>query len=1186
MDKSTQYNPSEIEPKWRDKWEQSGIYKTPSDVTRENKYYILPQLPYPSGSGLHVGHAEVYSACDILARFKRMKDKKVLQVIGWDAFGLPAENYAIKTNIHPRINTDQAIDNFREQIKKMGVSVDWDREVGSHNPDYYKWTQWFFLLMYNQGLAYRRNQKVNWCPSCKTVLANEQVLDVPSAGLGQAARTDTNGTVEVCERCGTEIEHRMMEQWYLKITEYADRLASDLDKVDWPEESIKRQRDWIGRSEGAKISFPIAGEDRFIEVFTTRPDTIFGATYIVLAPEHPLVESITTEARRKRVLEYTRQAKKKTEIERTDQTKEKTGLFTGAFAVNPANDKNIPIWIADYVLLEYGTGAIMAVPAHDERDYEFAKQFDLPIEEVVMPVYGEMQPDEEYRETISAVIQRKSDGKFLFIRWQKEGWISPVIGGIDKGEDALKAAEREVYEETGYKAKAIKTLGGKIESHFYNSHKDVNRYRVDQPVLLELVDETPREISEEEKNIQEAIWLDFDEAKQLNNFEYNLIGFKRFLGIERPFTGKGRVINSGKFVGMSTDEANEAIINWLEQKGLGQQKITYKLRDWSVSRQRFWGAPIPMLHRELGGGNQAVNAKYQQNPDLFINFHAWASSAQEAYHPWVEEQLQSKGIGIISPELPNADRPILDEWLKTVEDKLSTLSFGKLKTSLPQGDNLENVVVSGRSLGGWAALKFAETHKIRKLILVAPSTPTPRGFESWKEYVDDDAMYQLLVDFIGGEQGNVDFDKVKENVGEVVFIHSVDDPYLNLEQSEAFLRSKLPFLRTVRFRDAGHFSVKTGFSTFPKLLEEILAEVRLDLKPASMDDLPVILPDDVDFRPTGQSPLTYSKEFQEGVREKYGPEFSREPDTLDTFMCSSWYYYRYLDPHNDEAFASSEALKKWMPVDFYLGGPEHVNGHLLYSRFFTKVLYDAGYIDFDEPFLIHRHQGLILGEDNRKMSKRWGNIINPSDVVDKHGADTLRMYEMFMGPLTDTKPWDTKGEQGVFRFINKVWNLQFKVAEISNEGQSREAARLTSKVEEGIENLSFNTSVAKFMEFSNFLQKQEVIAKDVWENFLLILSPFAPFITEELWSRLGHSASIHTQTWPEYDSKLLQEDRVTIVVQINGKIRDTLEVAASTDEITVKEAALQSNKVKKYTDQGKIKRTIFVKDKLISFVIV
>lgn len=792
-----QYDPAKIEAKWQKKWEEGKLYSTPTDATKDNKMYILPQLPYPSGSGLHVGHAEVYTACDIYARYQRMIGKKVLQVIGWDSFGLPAENYAIKTNVHPKVSTEKAIENFRGQIKNLGISVDWDREVGSHNSDYYKWTQWFFLLMYKRGLAYRKKQAVNWCDSCKTVLANEQVVD------------------NACERCDTTVVQKDMEQWYLKITDYADRLHEDLEKVDWPAETIKRQRDWIGRSQGAELSFDVSGTDEKVTVFTTRPDTLFGATYMVLAPEHKLVEKLSDKIENiDEAKAYIHETSLKTELDR-QINQEKTGVeLKGIKAINPANGKEVPVWIADYVLASYGTGAIMAVPAHDERDFEFASKFGLEIVKVV-------------------------DG-----------------------------------------------------------------------------------------------------------------------GEELPHTEHGKAINSDFLDGLSTKEAKEKMIAWLEKEGIGKAKTQYKLRDWSVSRQRFWGAPIPMLYDEKGG-----------------------------LHPVPEE------------------------------------------------------------------------------------------------------------------------------------------------------------------------------------------------------DLPVMLPDDVDFKPTGQSPLTYSEQFQEGVEEKYGKGWKREPDTLDTFMCSSWYFFRYLDPKNDNAFASPEALKTWMPIDFYLGGQEHVNGHLLYSRFFTKVLFDAGYIDFDEPFKVNRHQGLIAGEDGRKMSKRWGNVINPNDVVDEYGADTIRMYEMFMGPLEQGKSWSTGGVKGVRRFLERVWNMQEMVSEESPEEVEKALHKTIKGLTEDTSTLGFNTGIAKMMEFVNLVYKDAKITKAQFETFLKLLTPYAPHISEEIWEALGNTYTITLQSWPNYDESKLVESEITIVVQVNGKVRGKINISADANEEEVKSTALAEPNVNKWLEGNEPKKVIYIPGKLISVVV-
>lgn len=1011
-----------FEAKWIAQWEKDGIYKTPSNPRKDHKYYVLPQLPYPSGAGLHVGHAEGYTACDIFARYKRMTGKDVLQVIGWDSFGLPAENYAIKTNIHPKISTNQAVENFREQIKRMGISVDWDRETGSHNPDYYKWTQWFFLLMYNQGLVYRDNQMTNWCPQCKTVLANDQVKE------GK------------CERCDTVVEQKEVEVWYFKITDYAERLSKDLDKIDWPAESVKRQRDWIGVSEGATLKFGVkAGEkminDLTIDVFTTRIDTIYGVTFMALAPESPLLKKLETQiVNKKSVDKYVDAAKNKTEMER-QVNKEKTGVkLEGVVAINPVNNKEIPIFVADYVLQGYGTGAIMGVPAHDERDGEFANKMGVDIIEIVC---------------------QKEDGQTRI----------------------------------------------------------------------------------------------------------------------SPFTGDGIMMNSGKYDGLASTEFAEKITKVAQQKGWGESGLGMKLRDWSVSRQRFWGAPIPMIHKEISKEEQVLQEKYKNKPDAVIQFHAWGSDPSKHFHPWLHSELEKQKVESFVPALPNPDAPVWDEWIKEAREVVKKES----------GDDASNTVLIGRSLGCPVALKLAESQKVRKLVLTCPPTNTDFYLDNLKTVVNDDE-YKVIKDFMVND---IDFKKVTQNTGEIVLYLSTNDPYIPFKKTEEWIKTTFPTARIVRIRDAGHFSDEAGFTTFPKLLEEVLAPVNLEFRMVTDDDLPVLLPDDVDFMPTGKSPLTYSEKFQAGVEEKYGKGCKREVDTLDTFMCSSWYYMRYLDPKNEEAFASKEVLDTWMPVDFYIGGPEHVTGHLLYSRFFTKVLYDAGYIDFDEPFIYHRHQGLILGEDNRKMSKRWGNVINPIEVIERHGADTLRLYEMFMGPLADTKAWSTKGESGVFRFLQKMWKVSDRIgnkpegllsSEQKNE-QNVEINKLIQYTGHAIETMHFNTAISKFMEFTNYMTNAKGVDLSVWKRFLIIVAPFAPFVTEELWSQMGEG-SVHMQPWPEFDPEVIKSDTLEIPYQINGKTRGKVETSVEAEEQVVVDLVCKQQKI----DRSAVKKVVYVKGKIINLV--
>ncbi|MEA3398495.1 MAG: leucine--tRNA ligase [Patescibacteria group bacterium] len=815
------YNHKKIEAKWQKYWEREKAGQTTDDLGKEKKY-ILDMFPYPSGAGLHVGHVESYTATDIYSRYLRMRGYNVMHPQGWDAFGLPAENYAIKTGVHPVQTTKQAIATFKRQIKSMGFLYDWDREVNSSDSAYYKWTQWLFLFLYKNGLAYKKKAKVNWCESCQTVLANEQ------ADGGK------------CDRCGSAVKQKDLEQWFFRITdfikdqEYEGRkitgLLSALDNLDWPESTKRGQRNWIGRSVGAEVDFSVNGEK--VTVFTTRPDTLFGATYFVLSPEHELIKKLESKIKNyKEVEDYVKKAKLKTELERTDLAKEKTGVrLEGIKAINPVNNEEIPVFIADYVLTGYGTGAIMAVPAHDERDWEFAKKYNLPIIEVLQ--------------------------------------------------------------------------GGNVK--------------------------------------QEA------------------------------YIGDGTHVNSQFLDGLNKDEAIKKIIKWLEEKKLGKKAVNYRLRDWLVSRQRYWGAPIPIIYC--------------------------------------------------------------------------------------------------------------------------------------------------------GQCGEV---------------------------------------------------------------------------PVPEADLPVELPDDVGFKPTGESPLKYSKSFQAVKCPKCGQSAKRESDTMDTFVCSSWYYLRYADPKNTEEFASQELLKKWLPVDVYVGGAEHTVLHLLYSRFFTKVLQKYGLVDFNEPFTKLRHQGIILAEDGNKMSKSKGNVINPDDVVKEYGADALRLYEMFMGPLEDMKPWNTKRIVGIGRFLEKIWKLKLKVRSKKLEIKKDIEILLNKtikKVTEDIESFKFNTAISQMMIFINHLEKEKEIDKNMWEKFLIILSPFAPHLAEELWfhSQKGSTApkedygavdSIFKQEWPEYNKKLVVDDKIKLVLQVNGKVRDMIETAADIPENEAKKIAMESDKIKKWTAGKEIAKIIFVKGKLVNVVV-
>jgi leucyl-tRNA synthetase len=804
-----------IEPKWQKYWEEHKAFQAEESPSfpKDKRRYVLDMFPYPSGEGLHVGHPEGYTATDIYCRYLRANGYNVLHPMGFDAFGLPAENYAIKTGTHPAETTRKNITRFREQIKKLGFSYDWDREVDTSGADYYRWTQWIFLQLFKKGLAYEADSPINWCPSCKTGLANEEVKD------GE------------CERCGTKVTRRRIRQWMLKITAYADRLLSDLDGLDWPEPVKLMQKNWIGRSEGANIRFPLetasdSSSKRFIEAYTTRPDTLFGVTYLVLAPEHPLVEKITAPSQREAVEAYLDFSAKKSDLERTDLAKTKTGVFSGAYAVNPANNEKIPVWIADYVLISYGSGAIMAVPAHDERDWEFAKTFHLPIKAVV------------------------SDKK------------------------------------------------------------------------------------------------DFFEGKEP----------------EQCTPAYGFAVNSGEFSGLPTEEAKKKITAMLEEKGLGEKAVNYKLRDWVFSRQRYWGEPIPLVHCEKCG-----------------------------------------------------------------------------------------------------------------------------------------------------------------------------------------------------------------------------------VVPLSESDLPLVLPETRSYAPadTGESPLAAIEDWVNTSCPKCGGRAKRETNTMPQWAGSCWYYLRYLDPRNDKAFADKEKIAYWSPVDLYVGGTEHAVLHLLYSRFWHKVLYDLGLVNTKEPFLRLVNQGMILGADNQKMSKSRGNVINPDDVIREHGADSLRMYEMFMGPLEVSKPWKTAGLIGVSRFLERLWAIGEK-AVCEDVPPSAENLRpllhkTIKKVSNDTATLNFNTAISQMMIYSTELAKLDSIPRPLWEPFVIMVGAYAPHLGEELWEKLGNSEPLYKTRWPVWEESLTVDNETTIVVQVNGKIRDKFTAPIGTPKETLEKTALELPAVQKWLT-GKILKIIAVPEKLVNIV--
>ena len=809
------YDHATIEPKWQAYWDEHDTFKTQRRPGRD-KRYVLDMFPYPSGSGLHVGHPEGYTATDIMARFWRMQGLDVLHPMGWDAFGLPAEQYAIDTGTHPAATTQSNIATFKRQLKMLGFSYDWSREINTTDPNYVRWTQWIFLKLFERGLAYQDSVTVNWCPALGTVLANEEVVDGKS------------------ERGSHPVERRPLRQWILKITAYAEQLEQDLAGMDWPNGTRTMQKEWIGRSEGAEAQFAVKGHDASFTVFTTRPDTLFGATYCVLAPEHPLVAQITTDAERKNVDAYVDAAKNRAERDRIAHVKDKSGVFTGAYAVNPVNDAAIPIWVADYVLMSYGTGAIMAVPGHDERDWEFAKKFELPIVEVV--------------------------------------------------------------------------AGGNVEDAAFSDH------------------------------------------------------------------ASGELVNSGFLDGLHPPAAIKKITGWLEDKGLGKGRVQFKLRDWVFSRQRYWGEPIPI------------------------------------YFPVTTD-----------------------------------------------GD--------------------------------------PRRGDAYE--IDHDSPI------------------------------AVPD-----------------------------------------------------------EDLPLRLPDLEDYRPGDEPAGVLAKAIDWRFFQKDGKWFARETNTMPQWAGSCWYYLRFMDPDNLEAAWSQEADEAWMPVDLYVGGAEHAVLHLLYARFWHKVLFDGGLVKDPEPFVKLVHQGMILGEDGEKMSKSRGNVVNPDDIVAAYGADAMRLYEMFMGPLEAVKPWQTGQIQGVVRFRDRTFTVCTReVCDAISTETKRLLHKTIKKVGEDIENMRFNTAISAMMELSRHLVGLDETPREAAEALALLVSPFAPHLGEELWRHLGHEHSLAHHPWPEHDETLCIDDTIEMGVQVNGKTRGTVRLPADADADLARAEAIKLDNVLRFVEGKDVKKFIYVPGRIINFVV-
>ena len=942
-----QYDHKKIEKKWQRFWQEKHTFEAGEDQKKE-KNYILIEFPYPSGDGLHVGHVRSWTALDIVARKRRAEGKNVLYPIGWDAFGLPTENYAIKTGKDPRIVTKENTDTFRRQIQSLGISFDWSREINTSDPDYYRWTQWIFLQLYRQGLAYKAKTYINWCPKDKIGLANEEVID------------------GACERCGTPVEKREKEQWMMAITKYAQRLYDDLDTVDYIPQAKLQQRNWIGPSQGAEIRFPIKDSDRSIAVFTTRPDTLYGATYVVLAPELLLAAQLAEQAEnRDELKEYIVATQQVSEMERTAEGKEKTGIeMKGIRAINPVTKKEIPIFVANYVLGGYGTGAVMGVPAHDQRDYLFAKRFHLPIQTVLEPLITKKEGEDALqsslplveRRSVVAVIKHWSEDKYLGVRWKRTNWQAFVIGGIEAGEDAAAAGKREIREETGYRnATPVRSLGGTVHAQFYQTLKQENRFAHFEPMLFQLENAERDPITPEEQALHDLVWLSPEEMDAFITHPDMQIIWDRVKGNE-CYTGEGILIHSGTFDGLESEVAKEKITASVD----GVPRTVFRLRDWIFSRQRYWGEPIPMI------------------------------------------------------QCPSC---------------------------------------------GWV--------------------PVPES------------------------------------------------------------------------------------------------------------ELPVLLPEVDRYEPTdsGESPLAAITSWVETMCPSCKGPAKRETDVMPNWAGSSWYYLRYCDPKNTKQFASEDTLRYWTPVDWYNGGMEHATLHLLYSRFWHKALYDLKLVPTSEPYMKRTSHGLILAAGGEKMSKSKGNVVNPDDIVERYGADALRLYEMFLGPFDQPVAWNEDSIIGVRRFLERVWKLAKQPTAQEPAPETEQLlAHTIAKITSDIESLKCNTAVSQLMIMLKTFE-QYAPTEEQLQIFLQLLAPFAPHIAEEVWQGKGNTSLLEELPWPTYNPEILVSKEVTIAVQINGKVRSTISAPLDAPEQEVIERARSDNKVQTWLARGTETRVMYVPGRVVNFIL-
>lgn len=1148
-----------MEAKWQARWEAEGTYQAVPGATvpEKEKFYGLVEFPYPSGEGLHVGHPRSYTAIDLVTRKRRMEGKNVLYPIGWDAFGLPTENFAIKHKIPPSEATRKNVANFTRQIKSIGFGFDWSREVDTTDPGYYKWTQWQFLQFVKAGLAYKAASTINWCPRCKIGLANEEAQG------------------GVCERCGNPVEKREKAQWMIQITKYAERLMKDLDTVDYLEKIKKQQIDWIGKSEGAEVCFAIDGRSEVMTVFTTRPDTLFGVTYVVLAPEHALIERWIQEGVMKNVSAvqaYRDQVKHLTDIDRTSDTKEKTGVcLEGVFAVNPVNSERVPVWIADYVLASYGTGAVMAVPAHDERDYAFAQKFQLPIKHVVAPCVHvappfdtkEGKPFSPVKSVVTAVIYRPRTDEYLVLE-TSDGRHTFVGGGVDEGETSEQAILREVQEETGYQNPTlVSMIVPALYGRGYKPRKDVNCFDWDTSFYIELADEAHTEIDQGEKDSHTILWKKADDVVSFLNIGTHQYIWQSWREKRSPcFVEEGYALQSDFLNELPTAEAKEKMIAWLEEKGAGKRTVTYRLRDWVFSRQRYWGEPIPLVYCK------ACAVKKQK----VLIIHGLGSSADRVWIPEMKRTLEANGFEVFAPTISTSLSPTFESWFAELKPYMDQLS--------------EDDVLVAHSLGGKIALHLLEEHrkKIGYVYLVAPLIgPISEGEWRAKGNRPDRNPDKDYVAARKIWEEPINWELVSSLVGNGKVLMSDDDTHVP-RADHAFIPKGWYISHQGK---QGHFNDPKS----PELVAAVLTSKATGWVPLPDEQLPLTLPPVEAYEPTdtGESPLAKIRDWVETTCPRCGGPAERETDTMPNWAGSSWYFLRYCDPKNDREFASAEALKYWMPVDLYNGGMEHTTLHLLYSRFWHKFLYDMGYIPKEcgnEPYRMRRSHNMILGEGGVKMSKSKGNVINPDDVVQEYGADVFRLYEMFIGPYDQPATWDTSGIEGVRRFLDKTWNVFIDGKRIDLTRDLETLYHQTvKKVGEGIDGLQFNTCISQLMILMNAFQDAGGVPEILRKGSLQLLAPFAPHLASELWEREGFQGEIHTDGWPVYDTSKLIAATFELVIQVNGKVRDRFDVDSSISEEEAKQRALASAAVQKWLEGKEPQKVVYIPGRLVSIVV-